>query len=36
MEDEWKVFISEPTTEADFTVKLTKGGNRKKPSYERI
>ena len=32
MEDEWKVFISEPTTEADFT----KGGNRKKPSYERI
>ena len=32
MEEEWKAFIREPTTEVDFT----KGGNRKKPSYERL
>jgi hypothetical protein len=32
MEEEWKGFISEPTSEEDYT----KGGNRKKPSYERL
>jgi transposase-like protein len=32
MREEWEAFINEPTVPADFT----KGGNRKRPSYERI
>jgi hypothetical protein len=32
LEEEWKDFKSELTTELDFT----KGGNRKKPCYERL
>ena len=32
MQEEWAAWIGEPTTDEDFT----KGGNRKKPSYERL
>ena len=32
MTNEWNIFMDEPTTDSDFT----KGGNRKRPSYERL
>ncbi len=32
MTEEWEYFMNEPVGESDFT----KGGNRKKPSYERL